>query len=247
MIHFSSLIFRAGWVAILFAASSLWAADGLLRIHMISGSNEYKSEPSLKAFQKHLEEHFNVSITASWGRDGIKSLDGLEHIGDSHLLIVFARRMKLPEDQMALIRKHWESGKPVIGIRTASHAFSRDDNEIFDKQVLGGNYQGHHGGEEVKVTPAEDAASHPILAGVKPFTSRKLYKAGPLPETTTVLQIGDIGKTQHPVTWVNEYRGGRMFYTSLGVPSDFEDEQFRRMLVNAIWWTTKRDEQSSKK
>ena len=32
-----------------------------------------------------------------------------------------------------------------------------------------------------------------------------------------------------------------MFYTSLGVPDDFQNESFQRMIVNAIFWTTERD------
>ncbi|MES2694805.1 MAG: hypothetical protein V4773_15135 [Verrucomicrobiota bacterium] len=39
----------------------------------------------------------------------------------------------------------------------------------------------------------------------------------------------------------NEYNGGRVFYTSLGVPEDFKDENFRRLLLNAINWTARRD------
>jgi type 1 glutamine amidotransferase len=148
---------------------------------------------------------------------------------------------------MAILRKHWESGKPVVGIRTAGHAFQKDDNEVFDKKVLGGHYKGHYGNEPVKVTNAEKAAGHPVLAGVQPFTSQKLYSAGPLAEDTVVLQTGDIGKASHPVTLVHTYKGGRTFFTSLGVPEDFQDPNFRRLLVNAVFWTTQRDPEKMKR
>ncbi|MEK6235273.1 MAG: ThuA domain-containing protein, partial [Planctomycetales bacterium] len=133
--------------------------------------------------------------------------------------------------------------KPVVGIRTASHAFGNDDNQIFDRKVLGGNYSGHFGGEAVIVSTAENAADHPVLAGVGSITSRKMYKAGPLSKDAVLLQNGRIeGKdATHAVTWLHEYNGGRMFYTSLGVPGDFQDEDFKRMIINAIFWTTRRD------
>jgi type 1 glutamine amidotransferase len=162
-------------------------------------------------------------------------------------MIVFARRMTLPEEHMKTIRAHWEAGKPVIGIRTASHAWGADDNAVFDRRVLGNHYQGHYRDERTVVTNVAAQNSHPVLNGVHPFTSRRLYKAGELAPTATALQIGDKGEGRHVVTLVNEYKGGRMFYTSLGVPEDFRDQNFRRMLMNAIYWctrtapTTKRD------
>jgi type 1 glutamine amidotransferase len=222
-------------------------AGAPLVVHVISGSGEYKSEPSLKEWKEHLEKNFNVTCTASWAKDGAASLENIGAIPAAELLIVFARRMKLPEEQMAVIRKHWESGKPIVGIRTSSHAFGAADNEVFDKQVMGGHYKGHYGGEPVMVAVAEDAASHPVLAGFVPFTSRKLYSTGPLASGTKVLLVGDIGKAKHPVAWVHEYRGGRMFYTSLGVPEDFQDKNFRRLLLSAMFWTTGRDEARMKK
>src|SRR5688572_33428334 len=96
------------------------AADAPLRVHVISGSKEYASEPSLKQFKEELERTDNVTVTASWGQDEGVSLDGLEDLERAEVLLLFARRMKLPEAQMKLIRAHWEAGKPVVGVRTAS-------------------------------------------------------------------------------------------------------------------------------
>ncbi len=105
---------------------------------------------------------------------------------------------------------------------------------------MGNEYLGHYGDEPVRVTAIPAQSNHPVLAGVRPFTSRKLYKAGALAPGVTALQLGDNGKGQHPVTLVNDYKGARVFYTSLGVPEDFKDENFRRMVMNAIYWTTQR-------
>lgn len=223
-------------------AISTAADNEPLKIHIVSGSTEYKSEASLKALQTELETKHAAKVTASWVKDGAKELPDADAIPKADLLIVFARRLKLPPEQMAVVRKHWESGKPVVGIRTASHAFENADNATFDRKVLGGNYQGHFGSEPVKVANVGDAAKHPVLEGVGPFESSKLYKEGPLAESAVLLQQGTIESKNEtrPVTWVHEYNGGRMFYTSLGVPSDFENDNFRRMIINAILWTTRR-------
>ncbi len=128
-------------------------------------------------------------------------------------------------------------GKSVVGVRTASHAFQKADNEVFDRQIMGGNYQGHFDDGPVKVT---NSGKHPILKGVGKIISDELYKAGPLAKSVTVLQQGDIGTDKHAVSWINNWKGSRNFYTSLGVPKDFENENFRRMLANAIFWTVEK-------
>ena len=223
--------------------TTLTAFAAPLRVHLISGSKEYASEPSLKEFAVHLGTR-GVECTASWAQDGGTTLPNIEALAAADVMLVFARRLKLPAEQMAVVRAHWEAGKPIVGIRTASHAWGdkeNPDNAIFDRKVLGNHYLGHFGDEPVSVSAAPTQASHPVLAGVKPFTSRKLYKAGELAPTATPLQFGDNGKARHAVTLVNDYKGGRVFYTSLGVPEDFKDENFRRLLVNAIFWTARRD------
>jgi type 1 glutamine amidotransferase len=90
-------------------------------------------------------------------------------------------------------------------------------------------------------------AEHPVLRGVGPFVSRKLYKRSDLLEDVVVLQTGANGKETQPVTMTREHKGGRIFYTSLGVPEDFEVDNFRALLINAIFWTTHRDPEQMKR
>lgn len=233
-----TLLIAAATFSFSFSSTS-FAEPKPLKVHVISGSKEYQSEPSLKAFMPWLAKNYHVKWTASWGTDGIKKLDNLNELKTADVMLVYARRMKLSEAQMKIIRAHWMNGKAIVGLRTASHAFSNDDNKVFDLKVMGGNYKGHYGNEPVKVIAAKDAKTHPILKGVGAFISTKLYKAGELAASAKVLQFGDIGKDKHAVTWVNEYKGGRVFYSSLGVPSDFQDDQFKTLLANAIFWTAK--------
>jgi type 1 glutamine amidotransferase len=150
---------------------------------------------------------------------------------------------------MAIIRQHWEKGKPVVALRTASHAFQPADNAIFDRKVLGGDYRG--AGDYTtpfKAIPAKAQADHPVLKGVGPITSKGYYNNGKLAEDAVVLQVvASERKTPLPVTWAHTYKGGRTVYSSMGVPEDFKDENFRRLLVNAIFWTARRDPEMMKK
>ena len=210
-----------------------------LKVHII-GHGEYSPEQSLPEFKKYLEERYRVECTLSIKLEKNR-LDNLDSLKSADLLVVFARRMNLPPEQMELIRQHWEQGKPVIGIRTASHAFQKDDNEIFDKKVLGGNYGGSGGG---KVVVPATAADHPVLKGVQPFKpSQSLYGQGKLADDVVVLQVQ--GST--PQTWTHTYKGGRTLYTSAGAPDDFKNENFLRLLANAVFWTAQRDPEKMKK
>ncbi|MEN8773135.1 MAG: ThuA domain-containing protein [Akkermansiaceae bacterium] len=217
-----------------------------LRIHFISGSKEYKSAESLGKLKTYLEKNHtnNVSITTSMVTDKAKDLPNVKNIKTADVLVVFARRLDLPEEQMKIIRSHWENDKGIVGIRTASHAFSNSDNKVFDLKILGGNYDGHFGDEKVTV---QSVTNHPLLSELPPITSSKLYKAQKLGSKSTILQTGtitfDTKQSTQPVTWINSYsEKGRAFYTSLGVPSDFEAQAFLQLIARAIHWSARQNE-----
>ena len=44
-----------------------------------------------------------------------------------------------------------------------------------------------------------------------------------------------------PVAWTRSYKGGRIFYTSLGAQADFENESFLRLVENAVFWSAKKE------
>jgi type 1 glutamine amidotransferase len=162
--------------------------------------------------------------------------------------VVFVRRRAFPAEQMQYLKDYLKRGGPLIGLRTASHAFdSRGsgppdhiDWPRFDPDVLGGNYHGHYGGgPTTTLTAPPSATDHPILTGLKlPFPSMgSLYKTSPLAESTTLLLIGAIpGQEPEPVAWTNRRGSARFFYTSLGHPADFQNTEFRKLLVNAVFW-----------
>lgn len=205
-------------------------------IVFVSGEDEYHSAETLPVFARFLETNYSFK-TVYLERQKPDHFDGLDVLGHADLLIVFARRMTLPEEQLQQFQRYFESGRPVIGIRTASHAFQ--NWLVFDKQVLGGNYQNHYGKDltpKVQIEPS--AMGHPILRGVPgTFTSAgSLYRNTPLQPNTTLLLTGTIPDHTEPVAWTHNHHGTRVFYTSLGHPDDFKDPAFRTLLVNAIYW-----------
>jgi type 1 glutamine amidotransferase len=164
---------------------------------------------------------------------------------------------------MGLIRDYVLSGKPLMGIRTASHAFDarkpipREGGAVtladgttidvlaqwpeFDREVLGGNYQGHFGeqkeGTKISVVPGMEG--HPLLNGfpLEGFTSSgSLYRNRPLrsPHAQVLLMGAIPDQEAEPLFWINDNSKNNVIYTSLGHWDDWEQEGFRKLMINSV-------------
>jgi type 1 glutamine amidotransferase len=212
-----------------------------LAVCLVSGSLEYHSNESLAEFQKYLESKYHVTCSRAFiqGSDE-EHLPGLENLEHCDVVLLFTRRLKLSGDELARIKSYCLAGKPIVGVRTASHAI-QSWLEL-DKEVLGGNYKGHYRNDvetQVRIEPA--ASDDPLLAGVQPFVSAgSLYKNQGLADDCRVLMTGKNPEATEPITWTRTYKGGRVFYTALGHPRDFQEDSFRHLLTNALFWAAGR-------
>lgn len=229
--------------------------DARKKLVMLIAEHEYETATTLPKFAaEHLQKDFKVVTVTGSLAPGETAFDGIEALADADVLLVSVRRRTPPKAQLDLIRRHVSSGKPVIGIRTASHAFSLSRNQTleegnaewptFDAEVLGGNYLNHHGNQLVTtVTAAEPGRSSPLLRGVSlPFKSESsLYRNTPLRPGARPILKGEVeGKPPEPVAWTfTRADGGRTFYTSLGGPGDFKKPAFVQLLRNGIEWATR--------
>jgi type 1 glutamine amidotransferase len=224
------------------------------RVVFLIGEDEYKTWETLPEFAgselRGLGYTTRVVVEDPANKHRFPGL--VEALREADLLVVSVRRRALAREELDAVRAHVAAGRPLVGLRTASHAFSPRANDAdagtawsgFDGEVLGGNYQGHHGaGPAVALEAAPGAAAkHPILTGVNPGTwtsEGSLYRVTPLrPEALPIL-IGSVpGKPPEPVAWTHVAgpRRGRVFYTSLGHPGDFARPGFRRLLLNGMLW-----------
>ena len=181
----------------------------------------------------------------------------IEALKDADLLVISVRRRSPPREQLDAIRRHLEAGKSLIGIRTASHAFAvrgADQEALanvalaewteFDREVLGGNYTGHHGEGPSTQTCSRHQTHHSTIPSASGWwggwsSVASLYRTGPLSPDAQTLLLGLIpGQRLEPLAWTRLYgdRRARIFYTSLGHESDFADSAFRQLLVNAVAW-----------
>ncbi len=224
---------------------------------MLVAEREYETIKTLPVFvKKHLSDYRVTMVLADPNDTNV--LEGIEAVADADVLLVSVRRRALPKGQLDRIRKHVADGKPVIGIRTANHAFSLRNKPApegravwpkWDQEVFGGNYTNHYG-NSLKATvsrtknPADESQARTLLKGVpdKPFVAGgSLYKVAPLAKTAQPLMVGRVeGHPAEPVAWTfRRSDGGKSFYTSLGHVDDFRGEVLPTLLANAIAWATK--------
>jgi type 1 glutamine amidotransferase len=211
-----------------------------LKVLLISGSLEYKSDETLAGLQKHLEANYPVECSRAF-RKTDDNLPGLEALETCDVAVFFTRRLTIKGEQLERVKKYAQAGKPIVAIRTASHGFQ---NWLeMDKEIFGGNYSNHNKeGPKCEVKIADTAREHPVLKGVSAYASSgSLYKNPGISKDVTVLLTGAIPNDSEPIAWVREHNGGRVFYTSLGHPDDFMNDNFVRLVTNAIFWTAKRD------
>ena len=194
---------------------------------------------SLAKFQRFLETGYEAECVLLHAT-GWNDLPGLEALDDCDVALFFTRRLKIEGEQLDRVKGYIEAGRPFVGVRTASHGFQ--NWLAFDKKVLGGDYQGHFGnGPTTGVRLRASRKEHPILKGVVEFRSRgSLYKNPGVANDVDVLLRGSTRDGREPVAWTREYKGGRLFYTSLGAQGDFDNRTFMRMLANALFWTARK-------
>jgi type 1 glutamine amidotransferase len=228
----------------------------------VTGDHEYSGEQTLPLLAKELEKRYGLRtlvLKSAPDQNGEKDIPGLEALEKADLAVFFLRWRLLPKEQVEKIKAYLDSGRPVVGFRTSTHAFNYpaghelEEWNAFGKFALGAppgwgkeghTHYGHNSSTDVSVIP--EAARHPILTGVdKAFHVRSwLYHVLPNypPPDATRLLVGhavdpDKPAVDNPVAWTWKTKaGGRVFTTTLGHPEDFGVEAFQRLVVNGIHW-----------
>jgi type 1 glutamine amidotransferase len=186
----------------------------------LAGDHEYRGEESLPALARIMAKHYGFKCSIFFTTDpatgfivpGSSNISGLEALKTADLLVVFLRFQDFPDDQMQHIVDYLGRGGPVVGYRTATHAFQikRPDAKFlkytwkggdesypggFGRQVLGETWVSHYGknhAQSSRLLLQPDQASHPILRGVKDvWVQSGGYTADPMPGST-ILALGQI-------------------------------------------------------
>lgn len=230
------------------------ATDIRPRLAIVVSEVEYETLKTLPEFAaRYLGRDFQTQFFFG-SESEANDIPGIEQLKNFDLALISVRRRLLKPEDLQQVRDFVAAGKPIVGIRTASHAWCLRDKEPpagraawpeWDKQVFGGNYNNHYANDlKTVMHPLKSGIANPveaILTGVPRETfvaGGSLYQTAPLAEGATVLIEGEIeGKPLEPAAWTfTRADGGRSFYTSLGHKGDFENPTFCRLLFNALHW-----------
>lgn len=190
-------------------------------IVLISGDEEYRSEEALPLLAKLLATHHGFTCTVLFAIDPatgnvdpniLNNIPGLDLLTKADLVVMSLRFRELPDDQMKFIDQYIQEGKPIVALRTSTHAFRYKinknsrfakygvDSKIkgweggFGKRILGETWVSHHGDHGTEGTRGLNNGileRHPILKGVKDVWGyTDVYTVGDLGPDAQVLLYG---------------------------------------------------------
>lgn len=223
-------IFVALWSLAFVGAAQ--AADGVVyqgkagpgqgkHIVFLAGDEEYRSEEGLPMLAKILAMRHGFKCTVLFAinpADGtidpvtLTNIPGMTALDSADLCVMGLRFRELPDAQMKHFVDYLNAGKPIIALRTSTHAFKYDLNKAslyakydwhstvwpggFGRQVLGEtwvNHHGNHGKESTRGVINEALRSHPILRGVADIWGpTDVYTVTQLPSDAKVLVWGQV-------------------------------------------------------
>lgn len=194
-------------------------------IVLVAGDDaEYHSEEALPALAKILAVHHGFTCTVLFSlnaEDGTidprakRNIPGLEALKTADLLILFIRWRDLPDEQMKYFVDYFESGHPVIALRTGTHPFELKTSQTFEKwswdskvpgweggfgrKILGETWVAHHGNHGTQSTRAwiaPGANGNPLLRGIADgeiWGPTDTYEVRlPMPSTCRPLLLGQV-------------------------------------------------------
>jgi hypothetical protein len=219
-------------------APNAWPADGVVyegrqgpghgkHIVFLAGDEEYRSEEGLPMLAKILAAHHGFTCTVLFSinpatgdidPDCQTNEPGLAALDTADLCVMLLRFREWPDAQMKHFVDYLNSGKPIIGLRTSTHAFQyqRDKKSPyakfdwnnsewlggFGRQVLGDTWISHHaehGKESTRGFFTQPVKDHPILRGVTDlWWPTDVYTVEHLPANAQVLVWGQVLEGMRP-------------------------------------------------
>jgi hypothetical protein len=190
------------------------------QIVFLAGDEEYRSEEGLPMLAKVLAARHGFNCTVLFTVDSSGCIDpncqtnlpGIAALDTADLCVMQLRFRELPDAQMKHFVDYLNSGRPIIALRTSTHAFAYQRNTNspyakfdwsskvwpggFGRQVLGEtwvNHHGEHGKQSTRGVVNNEMAMHPILRGVTPlWWPSDVYTVTHLPPDAQVLVYGQV-------------------------------------------------------
>lgn len=195
----------------------------------LTGDEEYRSEEGLPMLAKILSQRhgFKCTVLFSLDPDGTinpnngASLSHPEALDSADVIVMLIRFRRWSDEAMKHFHDAVQRGVPIVGLRTATHAFNLPKDSAYTKWtwnnaaggfgriVLGETWVSHwgkHRAEATKGVAEVSAKDHPILRGVADvFGTTDVYEAAP-PADATILMRGLSLKGMNPSDEPADYK-----------------------------------------
>ena len=230
------------------------------KVVLIAAEQEYRGEQSMPMLAKVLAKHhgFDCTVLFLTNEEGLidptvpsplkkehsmkfHRVPGLEKLADADCVVLLSRFLQLPDDQLKHFHDYFDSGKPLIALRTANHGFygdlkyKKNGQKVTLRDLLGGKFMGHHGGWHREATSGiivDQHKEHPVLRGVSDiWGTSDVYRCHndkfPFPDDATGLLLGqpmlnlepDSGpnpkKEALPIAWTKTWVGNKDLKTRI--------------------------------
>ena len=193
-------------------------------IVFLTGDEEYRGEEAAPMLARILSQRHGFRTTVLFSIDKEKgvidpntknNIPGLEALDTADMAVLMLRFRELPDDRMKHIVDFVKAGKPIMAVRTSTHAFAYTTLKErspyakwdwqssawpggFGQQIVGETWVRHHGDHGTESTRGiinPEEAAHPILRGVKDIWGpTDVYGVDKLPPETKILVRGQVLK-----------------------------------------------------
>ena len=214
------------------------------RIVLLAGDEEYRSEEALPMLGKLLSQRHGFTCTVLFAINKETgeidpntgdNLPGAEALDKADLVITSLRFRHWPDGQMKHFADYVKAGKPLIGLRTSTHAFSGIRGEYapfnaFGKKVYGEGWVSHWGSHKSEATRGvieSGAKDDAVLRGVSDiFGDTDVYEAYP-PADAKILVRGLVLKGMKPGDEPADYKKKRA--------TDKEEQEVNNPAMAVVW------------
>lgn len=189
------------------------------QIVFLTGDEEYRSEEGLPMLAKVLamRHGFKCTVLFPLDPDGTinpnnsSNIPGMETLASADMVVMLWRFRELADDKMKYFVDYLNSGTPILGLRTSTHAFAYKNKQSpyarfdygnkdwrggFGQQVLGDTWISHHGShgkESTRGVINPELKNHPLLRGVADIWGpTDVYGVIHLPADAQVLVRGQV-------------------------------------------------------
>ncbi|MCM8532014.1 MAG: ThuA domain-containing protein [Lentisphaeraceae bacterium] len=236
------------FVGLLFLVSCQSSAPKKLKVLQLAGGCCHDYPMQMEALEKTFEASANCEVTTfiegtNRTHKHSKLLKANWSAGYDVILMSFCYGHVKDDDYiMSIVDEASKNNKSLVFLHCSLHNFrSTEKGTNAWRELMGLTSKGH---EKKETLVCENTAeNHPIMKGfpqAKEFPVEEVYIITKIHENTKELgrAFGRTTKRFHPVIWTSEYKGCKVFGTSIGHSNvTYKDADFLNLVSRGLQWT----------